>query len=82
MSLRCWFDPQYTSRVRVSQHIDEFVGSLSHVSDALAQLAQERFASQFFHLFVEENPFQMTGPGNFTRAKSTNEHVTLPLGQL
>ena len=51
------FNPQNRSLFLVSEEIQQAVWSLAHIADSLAQLTQQRFAAELFHLLVEENAF-------------------------
>src|SRR5262249_24829260 len=65
-----------------SQKVKQTIRSLTHVPDALTPVRDQRFAAQFFHFFIEENPFQMSRSWNFPCSEGTHEYITLPLGKL
>src|SRR5262245_33515756 len=78
---RYWFgrlDANERSVVLFGQHIHVSVGTLSHVADALAELAQHRLTPDFFPLVVELDALQLTGSRRLTLPQSADEQAALP----
>src|ERR1041384_174050 len=66
---RRWFDAQHSAGLGVRQQIQQPIRTLAHVTDALMQLGQQRLATKFFHLLVEQDPLEVTGSRNLARAQ-------------
>src|SRR5277367_1847154 len=79
---RRWFNPHKRARVFSRQHIQEAIGSLTHVSYALLQLAKHRLAVELLPLVIEIDPLQMAGSRNFALAHAAHEHVIFPVWEL
>src|SRR5262245_5987192 len=71
-------DAQHRAVVFVGQQIEQTVRTLPHLTDALAEFAEERFTAHFLHLRVEDDPFEMTGAGDLAGAHRAGERVAFP----
>src|SRR5262245_15988121 len=75
-------DPQHRSLLLIRQQVQEAVGPLPHVADALAEIDEQRLAPQLLPFLVEENALEMSSAWDLARAQRSHEHVALPLRQL
>src|SRR5262245_18874266 len=82
LTLRRRFDAEQRPVVFVGDDVEQAVGALPHVADALVQLGQQRLAAQLFELVVEDDPFEFAVARNLAAARAPDEEVTLPGGQL
>ena len=62
----------------VRQHVEQLVGPLAHLADALAEVLQQRFAAQLLHLVVEDDALQVAGAGDAALLQGADEDVALP----
>src|SRR6185295_11164554 len=72
------FDPENRAIVFIRQEIEQPVGALANVADALAQLGKQYFAAKLFGLIVEDDPFQVPGPRDFTHPHAADKHIVFP----
>jgi hypothetical protein len=63
--------------VLVRQHVEQPVGPLPHVPDPSLHRHEERLASQFLHLLVEQNPLEAPRPRDLARTEAADEHLAL-----
>src|SRR5919108_4953314 len=55
------FDSEQRPFLFRSQHVEQTVGTLAHVADALFEFHEHRLAPQFFPVLVEDDPLNLTG---------------------
>src|SRR5262245_60300866 len=77
-----WFDAHQRGIVFFGQQIYVTVGPLAHVANALAELSQQRLATQLFPLVVELDALQLTRPRHLALPQTADEQVALPSGEL
>src|SRR5688572_29863993 len=69
-------------RVRfVGRDVEEAVTALLHIPDSPAQVAEQRFPSQFLVVLVDQDPIEASRPGNLAVAHPADEDIALPLRQ-
>src|SRR5688572_21181564 len=74
-----WLELQERRLVLFGQHVEQPVGPLADVADALVQIAQQRLAAQLVPVVVEHNPLQLAGTGNLALPHAAHEQVALPV---
>src|SRR5688572_19822420 len=75
-------DPQQGPLFFVRQYVQQAVRTLADVADPLPQIDEQRFAPQFFHFLVEQDPLEVSCTRDLTSPKGAHENVALPLRQL
>src|SRR5262252_3792895 len=75
-------DTQHRALGLVGDHVQQAVGTLLHVANALAKIGEQRLAPQLLHLLVEEDAIEMTRARDLALAQSADEHVAFPLREL
>ena len=80
--LRRRLDPQQRSLIFVRQHIQEPVGSLADVADALPHFHQDLLAADFFPLLVEHDALDMPGAIDLALAHAPTNTLFFQCGNL
>ena len=71
-------EAQQHAVVLVGDHVDQAVGALAHVADALVQLRQQRLAPQLFQLVVQHHALQAARARHLAAPRAAHEEVALP----
>src|SRR5206468_4564206 len=71
-------DAQDRAVVFVGQQVEQSVWTLPYLADPLPQFAEQRFATQFFGVGVEDDTFEVAGPRDLAGAHRADEDVALP----
>jgi hypothetical protein len=61
------------------QNVQKAFRGLTNVANALMQVGQKRFATEFLPLIVEDNALDLASSSDAAFAQSGHEHVVLPL---
>ena len=64
------FDPQHGVGRAVGQDVDQPVRSLRHITYAVVQLRQQRFAAQFAEGLAQDDPLQAAGVADLAPARA------------
>jgi len=75
-------DAQDRTLQLIRRDVEQAIGPLLHIADALMQVDQQRFATQLFHLVVEQQRDRAGRAGDLTLAHATHEQIPFPLRQL
>jgi hypothetical protein len=75
------FDFQQGGGVFFGKDVQQPVGALSHIANALMQIAQQRLAPQLLPVVVEHDALQLAGAGNLAFTHAADEQVAFQLGK-
>src|ERR1051325_5614132 len=59
----------------VGEQVEQAVGALADVADAVVEVAEDTFAVEFFPLVVEIDTLQVTGTRDFAFAHAAHEQI-------
>jgi hypothetical protein len=64
----------------VGEQVEQAVGALSDIADAVVEVAENTFAVEFFPLVVEIDALQVTGTRDFAFTHAADEQIVFPVG--
>src|SRR5579871_738075 len=64
----------------VREQVEQAVGALADVADAVVEVAEDPFAVEFFPLIVEIDTLQVTRPRDFAFTHPADEQIVFPVG--
>src|SRR5687768_17869407 len=70
-------DAQHRAFILVGDHVQQSIGALLHVANALAQVDEQRLAAQLFHLRVEEDAVELAGARDLAGAQADRKSTRL-----
>src|SRR4051812_39305640 len=73
-----WLEAQERAVVLIRQDVQQTVGSLPYVADALMKLGKQRLATELFVLLVDDHALERAGVRNLTATGAADEQVALP----
>src|SRR5690606_7425769 len=71
-------DPEQRAVALVRDHVQQLVGALTHIADAVPQIFEQGFAAELFHVLVEDDPLQPARARDLAVAHAADEQVAGP----
>src|SRR5690349_20538713 len=75
-----WVDAEHRAVGFVGEEVEQAVGTLPDVADAVVEIAEDPFALEFFPLVVKIDALQVTGTRDFAFAHAADEQIVFPVG--
>src|SRR6185437_5248304 len=79
--LRLWLEAHQCAILLVGHHINQTIGTLPHVPDALLEIREQRLAAGFVPVLIEDDPLEMSDTLNGAPKHRPDQHVVLPSGE-